>query len=290
MIITINGENIDYTLEQETTVGDAFAGVSSWLEKSGMVVGGIRIDGSAVLLSDADWRDRSIADVESLDLEALSLRESRVLQLETARDFFLLLKNAADAGDRESLGELSSGYPDLRRILPYLVADGPHSAVLAETDAALERVGFPLDSDAPLDDADALASEAARLAGILEARRREAANPEDEARRSAESLAKTAPTLDDVAVNLQTGRDKQAMETIITLADELQVLMRSLGWCGGGPDIGAIADDLNGILQELEEALKAGDTVLIGDLLEYEIKPRLLDLPERIRFDEEDAS
>ena len=39
-----------------------------------------------------------------------------------------------------------------------------------------------------------------------------------------------------------------------------------------------------------EEALKANDTVLIGDLLEYEIKPRLLGLPAGLAFPGETES
>lgn len=41
-----------------------------------------------------------------------------------------------------------------------------------------------------------------------------------------------------------------------------------------GEPLSAIHDDLNHFLEEAEEALRAGDCVLLGDLLEYELAPR----------------
>jgi hypothetical protein len=37
-------------------------------------------------------------------------------------------------------------------------------------------------------------------------------------------------------------------------------------------------EELNGILQELVEAFQSQDTVLIGDLLEYETVPRIQEI------------
>ncbi|MCK5736499.1 MAG: hypothetical protein KAH21_08475, partial [Spirochaetaceae bacterium] len=134
------------------------------------------------------------------------------------------------------------------------------------------------------------ASEAARMAVFLESRRKETANPEREAMAAAAALSGMADSLDDVAVQLQTGQDKIAMDTIIRLTEILQTFMRSLSWTPGSDEIEIITTDMNGILSELEEALKASDTVLIGDLLEYEIKPRLIALPGRLNFTREKLS
>lgn len=41
-----------------------------------------------------------------------------------------------------------------------------------------------------------------------------------------------------------------------------------------GEPLSAIHDELNRFLEEAEEALRAGDCVLLGDLLEYELAPR----------------
>ena len=274
MTITINGDNINYTLEEEKTAGDVLNGLSSWLEKSGLLVGGIVLDDKAVPLGGTEWRNRPVGDISSFSVEAVSIREGRVRQLETARDYFILLKSAVEAGDEESLEDLADGFDDLKRILPHLLNEGPHPSIMPHLEETLGK-GFH-------NNGGTVAMEAARLAILLDSRCREAADPEAEAGSAAAALAAMAESLDDVAVHLQTGKDKQAMETIIRLTEFLQTFMRSLSWIGGSQEIKQIADDMNGIMAELEEALKANDTVLIGDLLEYEIKPRLLNLPEAL--------
>ena len=282
MTITINGDNINYTLEEEKTAGDVLNGLSSWLEESGLLVGGILLDEESVPLGGTEWRNRPIGDINSFSIEAVSLREGRVRQLETARDYFILLKNAAETGDEDALNELSDGFDDLKRILPHLLDEGPHPSIIPHLEETLGK-GFH-------NNGSTVALEATRLATLLDSRCKEAADPEAEAGSAAAALAAMAESLDDVAVHLQTGKDKQAMDTIIRLTEILQAFMRSLSWIGSDEGIKQIANDMNGILAELEEALKANDTVLIGDLLEYEIKPRLLNLPARLNFSGEAIS
>ena len=276
MTISINGENINYTLENEQKAGDILKGLTSWLEESGLLIGGLEINHEPMPLNETEWKSIPIESIDNISIEALSLREGRVRQLETARDFFILLETAIKTGDEESLKELYEGFRDLKGILPHLLNEGPHPTILPHLEKVFEK-GFKGTGSVS-------AAEAVQMASVLESRRRETASPESEARSSAKALAEMAVNLDDVAVQLQTGQDKTAMETIIRLTELLQMFMRSLSWLDGSDTVKEILNDMNGILSELEEALKAGDTVLIGDLLEYEIKPRLIKLPTGMDF------
>ncbi|MBI1320406.1 MAG: hypothetical protein GC168_15885 [Candidatus Hydrogenedens sp.] len=56
------------------------------------------------------------------------------------------------------------------------------------------------------------------------------------------------------------------------LANILAVDLKSLEF--DGRSLPAHLDELNGFLQEAVQALQDGDTVLLGDLLEYELAPR----------------
>ena len=280
MTITINGDNIDFTLEKERTAGDVLQGISSWLEESGMLVSGIDLDGQAVIIADEDWKSTEIDSIGIMGIEAVGLREGRIRQLETARDYFVLLNRAAEDKDSKSLKELSDGFPDLNRILPHLLGESSSPEISGRLRAVLQEAGFPTGEGEP--DCDVLVRESESIAMLLEKRRREIADAAGEARAAAAALAAVAAHLDDVAVNLQTGKDKAAMETIIVLTELLQALMRALSWREEASDTGEIMNDMTGILAELEDALKASDTVLIGDLLEYEIKPRLEELPGRL--------
>ncbi len=276
MTISINGENINYTLEDEQNAGDILKGISSWLEESGKLISGLEINRESLLLGEKKWKSIPIGLIDNITIEALSLREGRVRQLETARDFFILLETAIKTGDEESLKELYEGFSDLKGILPHLLNEGPHPTILPHLEKAFEN-GFTSTDGVS-------AAEAVQMAAVLESRRRETDSPESEARSAAKALAEIAENLDDVAVQLQTGQDKTAMGTIIHLTEILQMFMRSLSWLNGSDAVEKIMNDMNRIFSELEEALKAGDTVLIGDLLEYEIKPRLIELPSGMNF------
>jgi hypothetical protein len=101
------------------------------------------------------------------------------------------------------------------------------------------------------------------------------------ARLSAE-LEATAAGISEVSVLLATGRDRQAMETVVRFSELSQRLLRHLRSRGapavGGREPREFFDGLNRVLQELLAAFQARDTVLIGDLLEYEVAPRLRQL------------
>jgi hypothetical protein len=244
----------------------------------------------SVLMTDDEWRTRPVDDLAAMDLEAIGVRESRIRQLETARDYFILLNNAVETQGSEALVELSEGYGDLLRILPNLLGEGKNPSIMTHLENTMETAGFPIREGKNVTDRELLSNESAKIAYILEGRRKETENPDAEAASAAQALSALAEKLDDVAVHLQTGKDKQAMDTIIVLTEMLQRLMRALSWSEGVFDKEELADDMTGILAELEEALKASDTVLIGDLLEYEIKPRLLELPGKLNFSGEAVS
>jgi hypothetical protein len=112
-------------------------------------------------------------------------------------------------------------------------------------------------------------------------------DPVGEVRETISALRGLVPGLNNVSVLLQTGRDREAMETVIRFTEESQTLLKLLArlqHTGRLDPAAAVIDgttverffsDLNRILTELIEAFEAKDSVLIGDLLEYEVTPRL---------------
>ena len=99
-------------------------------------------------------------------------------------------------------------------------------------------------------------------------------------------FASLAERMERVGVDLQSGKGKEATASIAELADNIEVFCRTASLASLFPDTyGAIVvdgkqvsdffADLTPVLSDFEEALKANDTVLVGDLAEYEICPRL---------------
>jgi hypothetical protein len=282
MRITINGETIDYTLENEEYTGDVYAGVSKWLDEGGYVVSKVAVDGVNMAPDDTEWQNRPIKDIEVLDLQALTRRESRLENLGAARDSFLLVKEMAETKNTAVLKEITESFSRLLAVLPGLLEGGGAGSSASSLTIAVSGTGYP--PKLPVDDQgwDSLAATTGQAAQIIDDRIGELAHPEEEALAAAKALVSIEGGLTDVAVQLHTGKDREAMGVIIGLAELLQKLFRSLAWVNDEGVAEKAVPGLKEILMELEGALENGDTVLIGDLLEYEIRPRLQDLPRRL--------
>ena len=71
MELTINGETVDYSLENEKNLGEVVGGVRTWLAAEGFLITGLS-DGSEDLLPlpAPAWMGREIASVARLSVSA----------------------------------------------------------------------------------------------------------------------------------------------------------------------------------------------------------------------------
>jgi hypothetical protein len=92
--------------------------------------------------------------------------------------------------------------------------------------------------------------------------------------------------LEDFPLDTQTGKDKRAHETIELFSSTLEKLLRLIPLLRlrgvdlelltlGDSQFKAFMEELDLALRELLAAYEAKDTVLVGDLTEYELAPRL---------------
>ena len=122
---------------------------------------------------------------------------------------------------------------------------------------------------------------------IIIDRMREIYNPVREILASARLLGSTIKEIRDVSVLLQTGKDQQAMNAVVRFTELSQKLIRLYPLLDeeGALDTAKSKVDglsfkdfytrLNNVLLDLLGAFEAKDSVLIGDLLEYEVAPKL---------------
>ena len=125
------------------------------------------------------------------------------------------------------------------------------------------------------------------LEGMLSERLDEMTNPFTVLASSIKELELTSNEIKEVSVLLQTGQEQKAMAAIIEFADLSQRLLRILSSLEESSHISlkelkigeerasSFFADFNGILREVLGAFDTRDTVLIGDLLEYEVAPRI---------------
>lgn len=108
----------------------------------------------------------------------------------------------------------------------------------------------------------------------------------DAFKQSASLADETVPILEQVPVMLQSGKDADAFKAIETLANIIDNFCHTVTLSSlfpekfgnlkiDGKTISEFFEDFAPIFNDFNEALKNSDTVLIGDLSEYEICPRL---------------
>ncbi|MBQ7159145.1 MAG: hypothetical protein IJS09_06965 [Treponema sp.] len=95
-----------------------------------------------------------------------------------------------------------------------------------------------------------------------------------------------AGNMEQIPVQLQSGKDKEASTIIARLADLVDSFCKTSSLASlfpdlynsikiDGKDLNEFFSDFSAILTDFKQALEDKDTVLIGDLAEYEISPRL---------------
>mgnify|MGYP003571349101 CR=1 FL=1 len=111
-----------------------------------------------------------------------------------------------------------------------------------------------------------------------------------------EALAvKIADELETVSVKFQSGQDKEANLIITKLADLVDAVCHTASLSALFPEefnkikiedktFSEFFADFSPILKDFEQAISSNDTVMIGDLSEYEISPRLRALAQALEM------
>ncbi len=100
-----------------------------------------------------------------------------------------------------------------------------------------------------------------------------------------------AGELEELPAKLQAGKDKEAYSLITNLADLIDNFCHTATLSAlfpqkygtitlGGKSIKEFFADFSTILRDFQDAFSSKDTVLMGDLAEYEISPRIISLAE----------
>jgi hypothetical protein len=202
--------------------------------------------------------------VETLDLKTSSWAEHAVQSIAALYGVVQELERAAYP-EREALRAEWAALPEAR----FLRSEIPDLWAMAEKTFAGEGA-------AP-----------GELRGVVEERLRELENPRRELDGSRSLVEALVLRLKDLPLDIQTGKDREAAETMgvfSTLAEKLVRLFNLLKIEGlspenitveGAPVLDYIGE-FDSTLKDLIRAYKDRDTVLVGDLAEYELAPRLL--------------
>lgn len=280
MKIFINDTAIDFRLENEQTAGMVWNELSSWLARAGQRVLTLSVDAEPVDVTAEAWRATPVDRIGVLRVVVESARQEQIDSLETIATYLELLARVLHEGTPEQLDGVLEELPYVERGLAVVAPDldgilGP----VAEQVSASDRV------DA--------ARRSASLAGLVRERQQELLDPVGTTASAIPVLRALVGAFGDIPVMLQRDERRAAMETIARFSVAATRLMRTLPiLMERMPELRdetienvalpEAISQLNAHLHEVQDAFERSDLVLLGDLLEYELQPRLEALTDRV--------
>ena len=291
MKLFINDNPVEIQLQGENNAYEIVKQLDTWLSEQGHALIGLALNGTPMNLSEADWRLTPIDQIESINIEAPNLHQLRLANLGALNQYAETLNKA--------LVELSMGqntlpsvlralktYPSIQPALCYLTENlnksgNSEDPIIQETDKLFQDCSLP-DGSFNASALPALAKQVHALAVLSADRINEASQPVHEAHTTAAILTELIPQLGMVSTKLLTNKTKEAFDTILRFSELLGKLLR-LFWLmleirGAGQEAPYSRDELqewailiNQCLNQVTEALDTQDTILLGDLLEYEL-------------------
>lgn len=287
MEIYLNGQRLDFSLEAERTVSEVAAALDAWLASGSLCVTAVDVDGRATASS--AWDQIAVAEAGRLDVSVTHVAEARTEALRTAARFIDLLRGAVAGRDESLLCDLAVGYPAMVEGVRSVLSPQPGSGLYANLVSLDQLLSGNTPGRIARWPAETAAAAALALDGLAQSVARSLEETDDPLHalpRVRAELMGALAELEQVSVLLQTGRDREAMGKVIAFSELTQsligVVARLRAASPGestllveGRPLAKYRAALNDVLRQLLEAFDARDTVLIGDLLEYEAAPLL---------------
>ncbi|MDC7234057.1 MAG: hypothetical protein PQJ58_12560 [Spirochaetales bacterium] len=285
MKIYINQDEIEFTLEKENTLGDVFTSIENWLTPQNYSITELFLDEEELYLTDRDkWENIPFRDKESLRFVALTLKELKEQNLTTLLKYCRMVQQSLKDGNLELLNELLGEYSYIEGSYNVLLEDFSNS-IKDHMAALLKDNGFIPSGDRTEENVKTVLEAFMMLEAVIQGRLEEVTQPERSGAECYEAIVSLMPQMENVSLLLQTGKDREAMDVIIRFTELFQKLLRVFTYLPAETqedhhqDLKEYIKDMSGILKELTEAFTSEDSVLMGDLMEYEILPRMKSFP-----------
>jgi ribosome-associated translation inhibitor RaiA len=264
MEIRINGQAADITPESEKTVGEILASLDMWLTDLGHSISGLSIDGKAADTTRMD----EIFSMETSGVKVLDIYTSSTAQLSAAALLNLL-------GDIDEFEELK--FEDKSNFVNSW-KQRAQANFIKENMPELYSIYIDLFSKGGVS--------CQTLRSITEERLREVRHPVDEFSKIEALVNETCVRLVDLPLDIQTGKDGRAAQTIQIFSGITEKILRITkqlnlqGYLDKSDEktLTKLINDFSGMLRELLDAYERRDSVLVGDLSEYEAAPKLQEL------------
>lgn len=264
MRVTINGSDTDLVVETEKNVGELLASIELWLEDQGYSVSGLSINGAPISSDELEQMYAlELSTIQQLDIQASSWIE---LYHQALQEALRLIQKTNGVPFQERVQLLN----EWQSTVSMRFIKNRDTELAQFLESSISGQG-PLQTD---------------MESILIERIGELEDPLQAARMTHKLLGEIMQRMENLPLDLQTGKDRQAMETLqwfTVIMGKLFRLLPMLNFLDIKTDsFKPFLEEIGSILQELLKAYENKDTVLVGDLAEYEIVPRLGSLQEAL--------
>ena len=264
MKIRINGDVADIQLEAEKNVGEILCALDSWLAGTGHRLSGIAVNGE--FTNPGSMEACFATSIDAID--TLDISTSAIVEL--FADSLLHTIQDIDAYE-------AAGFEDKSRFAGQW-QQSPQALLLADQSRDLFDWAIKVFSG------EGVSPQAFRL--ILEERLGELRDPAAEMAKIGPLVGEICARLEELSLDIQTGKDARAAETVRTFSGIGEKIFRIFNMLklAGFPvgeitvenaSITAYITEFDTALRELLAAYEQHDTVLVGDLAEYEMAPCL---------------
>ncbi len=265
MIIKINDKTLDFSLDNEKTLGEVFTSLEQWLSNSGHRLSEISIDGQAVSagmvedvfkkevksIKELNVSTNAVAELAAASLQTLlkDIDEYENIKFDEKAKFFDNWKNSAQAlFIMEEMPDLYSYFKNT-----FLNGEIPVQTLRSVTEEIQREVNEPV-------------KELVKIEPILN---------------------EICDKLINLPLDIQTGKDLTAAQTIQLFAAITEKIIRlfyqlsTQGYIVQIEEAKKIAEgfgNFKNILTELLESYEKHDIIIVGDVAEYEAAPKLKEL------------
>ncbi len=270
--ITLDGQPLNYTLEGEQNLYQVLASIAQWLRPQKAEITHLSLNGKPIDHWDQkEFENIPIKEIDQLDITTATETEQEFNELEILLHYFYVLKNALEGKQHNSLMEILKEYHHVQPPLEHYL----RSVFMTEGSARFPIQGVPTKEE-EWKQAEQFVQ---RIVSLLESRLYEITHPYEACEALIPILEQTKQEIEHTSVLLQTGRDREAIRNVLSFIEILSKSLRILARLRSSDiRVQEIHKTLSQPLKELNEAFLHRDSVLIGDLLEYEIAPKLEEL------------
>jgi hypothetical protein len=265
MNIYINGKQAEIILDTEKNLGEVMTGIEQWISPTGNRIQGLSVNGKEIS-SDA-LKEVFILEINEIDTLDVTIRPWREFASEALTGLYetcAIFDNAA-FDERKSISTQWLQGASAR----FLASEISDLYKLAER--AMSGEGFGI----------------SELSLVVEEHLREITYPEEEISCSEAQVMTVTERLEELPLDLQTGKDGRAAETVklFSLLGEklfrILFIYKSEGlsfdtFLIDGKSADSFLVEFSSTLRDLSTAYEKGDTILVGDIAEYELGPGLL--------------